>query len=77
MSTWSPSRITNPSRNAYKFASIYRCVADLNQAKNIGGVGAILTILSFLPYIGRVFSIIGLIFLLLSLKWISEIVQML
>jgi len=50
-------------------------MADLNQAKNIGGVGTILTILSFVPSIGPVLSIVGLVLLLLALKWISEIAQ--
>jgi len=50
-------------------------MADLNQAKNIGGVGAILTILSVVPSVGPVLSIVGLVLVLLALKWISEIVQ--
>ena len=50
-------------------------MADLNQARNIGGVGAILTILSFVPSVGTVLSIVGLVLVLLALKWISEIVQ--
>jgi len=50
-------------------------VPDLNQARNIGGVGAILTILSFVPSAGPVLSIIGFVLVLLALKWISEIVQ--
>jgi uncharacterized membrane protein len=50
-------------------------MADLNQAKNIGGVGAILTILSVVPSVGQVLSLVGLVLVLLALKWISEIVQ--
>jgi uncharacterized membrane protein len=50
-------------------------MADLNQAKNIGGVGAILTILSVVPSVGPLLSIVGLVLVLLALKWISEIVQ--
>lgn len=45
---------------------------DIKEAKIMGGVGAILTILGFVPKIGLILSIVGLILIYLALKKISE-----
>lgn len=49
---------------------------ELSRAKTLGGVGAILTLLLFVPYyIGSVLVIIGWIMILIAVKDISEAVQ--
>ncbi|MGQ9844968.1 MAG: DUF996 domain-containing protein [Caldisericia bacterium] len=45
---------------------------DIKEAKIMGGVGAILTVLGFVPKIGLILSIVGLILIYLALKKISE-----
>jgi len=47
---------------------------EIREAKIMGGVGSILTLLGFIPTIGWVLSIVGLILLYLSIKKISEAV---
>ena len=49
-------------------------MATLGQAKTLGGVGAILVLLSFVPYAGSVLSIIGFILILIAVKYISEVI---
>jgi uncharacterized membrane protein len=48
---------------------------DLKTAKLMGGVGAILTLLSFVPGIGWLLSIAGFILILLAVKTISNEVK--
>jgi uncharacterized membrane protein len=49
-------------------------MATLSQAKTLGGVGWILTILSFAPfYSGTVLNIVGLIMILIAIKYISDV----
>jgi len=38
-----------------------------NRAKLQGGIGALLIVLSFIPYIGILFALVGLILLYLSI----------
>lgn len=47
---------------------------DLKTAKNIGGIGAILTILSVVPTVGWVVSLIGFILVLIAIKTIADAV---
>jgi len=44
----------------------------LPQAKVYGGVGSILLLLAIVPYAGVVLAILGLVFILISLKYISD-----
>jgi uncharacterized membrane protein len=44
----------------------------LSQAKVFGGIGSILVILGIIPYAGVVLAIVGLILILISLKYISD-----
>jgi len=44
----------------------------LLQARVLGGVGSILVILSVVPYVGFALGIVGLILILVALKYISE-----
>jgi len=46
--------------------------SKLPQAKVYGGVGSILVLLAILPYIGFVLAIVGLVFILIALKYISD-----
>ena len=49
---------------------------DLGNAKNLGGVGAILSLLGFfIPYVGPFISIAGLILIFIAVKSISEITK--
>jgi uncharacterized membrane protein len=50
-------------------------MASLTQAKNLGGVGAILTLLAIVPYAGTVLVIVGWILVLVAVKNISDAVQ--
>ena len=50
-------------------------LAQLSQAKTLGGVGSILMVLAAIPFIGWVLSIAGLIMVLLAIKYVSEVVQ--
>ena len=47
----------------------------LGQAKTFGGVGAILGLLSFAPYIGPVLAIVSLVLILVAVNYISNIVE--
>jgi len=49
--------------------------ATLTQAKTMGGVGSILVLLSFVPYIGFILGLAGLVMVLLAVKQISEVVK--
>jgi uncharacterized membrane protein len=49
--------------------------ATLRQAKAMGGVGSILVLLSFVPFVGFVFGLAGLVMVLLAVKRISEAVS--
>ncbi|BAJ50030.1 conserved hypothetical protein [Candidatus Caldarchaeum subterraneum] len=48
---------------------------DLNQARMIGGIGSILLVLTIVPNVGPVLSIVGFILVLLALKYVSDTVQ--
>lgn len=48
---------------------------QLSQAKTMGGVGAILLLLGFVPAVGWVLSIAGGVLILIAVKYISEIVS--
>jgi uncharacterized membrane protein len=41
----------------------------------MGGVGSILVLLSFVPFVGFLFGLAGLVMVLLAVKWISEAVN--
>ena len=47
-------------------------MASFSQAKAVGGVGAILVLLSFVPSVGAVLGIVGFIMVLMAVKRISE-----
>jgi uncharacterized membrane protein len=47
----------------------------LRQARVMGGVGSILVLLSFVPYVGFIFGLAGLVMVLLAVKQISEAVK--
>jgi uncharacterized membrane protein len=49
--------------------------ATLAQAKTMGGVGSILVLLSFVPYVGFVLGLAGFVMVLLAVKQISEVVK--
>lgn len=46
--------------------------SKLPQAKVYGGVGSILVLLAIIPYAGLILAIIGLVFILIALKYISD-----
>jgi uncharacterized membrane protein len=48
---------------------------DIKEAKTMGGVGAILTLLGFVPKVGWILSIVGFVLLYLAIKKISEAVN--
>ncbi|MDV3293677.1 MAG: DUF996 domain-containing protein [Nitrososphaerales archaeon] len=50
-------------------------MAQLSQAKTLGGVGSILMLLAVIPVVGWVLSIAGAIMVLLAIKHVSDIVQ--
>jgi len=50
-------------------------LATLSQAKTLGGIGAILTLLLLVPLLGFVLVIVGWILILLAVRDISEAVQ--
>ncbi|MFZ8857195.1 MAG: DUF996 domain-containing protein [Candidatus Caldarchaeales archaeon] len=47
----------------------------LSQAKAMGGVGSILVLLSFVPSVGFVLGIVGLVLVLIAVKQISDAVK--
>jgi len=50
-------------------------VMTLSQAKAMGGVGSILVLLSFVPSVGFVLGIVGLVLVLIAVKQISDAVK--
>ncbi len=46
---------------------------SLNEVKTLGGVGSILSLLAFIPTAGVVIAIVGLILVLIALKYASDI----
>jgi len=51
-------------------------MGDLGNAKIFGGVGALLSLIgTFIPYVGPIISIVGLIFVFIAVKSISEFVK--
>jgi uncharacterized membrane protein len=46
----------------------------LGQAKTLGGVGSILLLLAIVPSVGSILGIVGLILILIALKYISDAV---
>lgn len=47
----------------------------LSQAKTLGGVGSILLLLTIAPVVGSVLGIVGLILILVALKYVSDAVN--
>jgi uncharacterized membrane protein len=47
-------------------------MAALEQARLLGGIGAILMLLALVPYAGPVLSIVGFILVLIAVKYISD-----
>ena len=51
-------------------------MSDLGNAKIFGGVGALLTLIgTFIPYAGPIISIVGLIFVFIAVKSISDLTK--
>ncbi len=50
-------------------------MATMKDAKMLGGIGAILSLLSFVPRVGTVLAIAGLVLVLVAVKYISDIVN--
>lgn len=50
-------------------------MGKLNEAKIFGGIGAILTLLGFIPWIGPIFNIVGLVLIILAVKYISDVTK--
>ncbi|MDW8062725.1 MAG: DUF996 domain-containing protein [Candidatus Caldarchaeum sp.] len=50
-------------------------MAEISQARLIGGIGSILLLLGIVPSVGPVLGIVGLILLLLALRYVSTAVQ--
>jgi uncharacterized membrane protein len=50
-------------------------MTTLSQAKSMGGVGSILVLLSFVPSVGFVLGIVGLVLVLIAVKQISDAVK--
>ncbi|MEM2270585.1 MAG: DUF996 domain-containing protein, partial [Nitrososphaerota archaeon] len=50
-------------------------MASLSQAKAMGGVGSILVLLSFVPSVGFVLGLVGLVLVLIAVKQISDAVN--
>jgi len=48
---------------------------ELSSAKTLGGVGSILILLTLVPEVGWILSIVGWILILIALKYISDIVN--
>jgi len=49
-------------------------MSKLSEAKTLGGVGAILTILLVIPVLGWILAIVGVVLLLVAVKYISDTV---
>ena len=47
-------------------------MSNIGQAKILGGIGALLTLLIFIPNIGFVLSIVGLVLVFLAVKYIAD-----
>lgn len=50
-------------------------MVTLSQAKNLGGIGSILVLLSVAPVVGWVLGIVGFILVLIAVKYISDVFQ--
>ena len=50
-------------------------MTSLSQAKAMGGVGSILVLLSFVPSVGFVLGLVGLVLVLIAVKQISDAVN--
>jgi len=50
-------------------------MATMKDAKMLGGIGAILSLLSFVPRVGTVLAIAGLVLVLVAVKYISDVVN--
>lgn len=50
-------------------------MSELNQARLVGGIGSILLVLAIVPNVGPILSIVGLILLLLALRYVSNSVN--
>jgi uncharacterized membrane protein len=49
-------------------------MASLSQAKNLGGIGSLLILLTVVPSAGPILGIIGLVLVLIAVKYISDTV---
>lgn len=47
-------------------------MSSLSQAKTLGGVGALLVLLSFIPSIGALLGIAGFVLVLVAIKYVSD-----
>jgi uncharacterized membrane protein len=50
-------------------------MASLSQAKTLGGVGSILALLAIIPSVGWIIAIVGLVLVVVAVKYISDVVQ--
>jgi len=48
-------------------------MSSLNEVKTLGGVGSLLTLLGFVPYVGGLLAIVGLVLILVAVKYASDI----
>jgi uncharacterized membrane protein len=54
---------------------VYDKLATLTEAKTLGGVGSILVLLTALPTIGWILGIVGLVMVLVAIKYVSDAVS--
>jgi uncharacterized membrane protein len=47
-------------------------MSSVNEARTIGGIGAILVVLSFVPAIGALFGLVGFIMILVAVKYLAD-----
>src|SRR5579872_1490066 len=47
-------------------------MASLSDAKTLGGIGAILVLLSFVPTVGSILGLLGFVMILVAIKYISD-----
>lgn len=50
-------------------------MSTLSSAKALGGIGAILVLLTFVPSVGAIFGIAGFIMILIAVKYISDVLE--
>ncbi|VVB87826.1 Uncharacterised protein [uncultured archaeon] len=47
-------------------------MSSLAQAKTLGEIGSILVLLAIIPFAGRAIGLVGLVLILVSVKYISD-----